>query len=72
MIRLCFLAGVDPDWTTHAKETALLLAARQGQHDSIVALINARADIDFTTNEGYTPLWEGRTIQSSSKISLDK
>lgn len=58
--------GVDPDWTTHAKETALLLAARQGQHDSVVALINARADIDFTTNEGYTPLWEALSSKSYS------
>ncbi|XP_055879142.1 ankyrin repeat and SOCS box protein 3-like [Biomphalaria glabrata] len=49
---------VDPDWTTHAKETPLILAARQGQHDALNTLINARADIDFTTNEGYTPLWE--------------
>ncbi|KAH9515107.1 hypothetical protein Btru_019246 [Bulinus truncatus] len=50
--------NVDPDWTTHAKETPLILAARQGQHDALNTLINARADIDFTTNEGYTPLWE--------------
>lgn len=53
------LAGVDPDWTTHAKETPLILAARQGQHDALISLINARADVDFATNEGYTPLWEG-------------
>ena len=52
-------AGVDPDWVTHAKETALLLAARQGQHDALVSLINFRADLDLSTNEGYTPLWEG-------------
>lgn len=50
--------GVDPDWTTHAKETPLILAARQGQHDALVTLINARADVDFATNEGYFPLWE--------------
>ncbi|GFR81648.1 ankyrin repeat and SOCS box protein 3 [Elysia marginata] len=50
--------GVDPDWVTHAKETALLLAARQGQHDALVSLINCRADLDLSTNEGYTPLWE--------------
>ncbi|XP_005110506.1 ankyrin repeat and SOCS box protein 2 [Aplysia californica] len=56
--------GVDPDWVTHAKETALILAARQGQSDAVVALINARADVDFTTNEGYTPLWEALNSKS--------
>ncbi|GFO48299.1 ankyrin repeat and socs box protein 3 [Plakobranchus ocellatus] len=50
--------GVDPDWVTHAKETALILAARQGQHEAVVALINFRADPNLSTNEGYTPLWE--------------
>ena len=53
-------ADADPDWQTHENETPILLAARGGHHQCLRALINAQADFSMATNEGFTPLTEGR------------
>ena len=53
-------ADADPDWQTHEHETPILLAARGGHHQCLRALINAQADFSMATNEGFTPLTEGR------------
>lgn len=39
-------------------ETALLLAAKKGNHQCIAALLHYGADPNLTTPEGYSALWE--------------
>lgn len=62
--------SVDPDWQNHEKETAMLLAAREGNYQCLRALLNVQADVDLATNEGYTPLWEAIKCRSVESIRL--
>ncbi|KAK7104098.1 ankyrin repeat and SOCS box protein 2-like [Littorina saxatilis] len=60
----------DPDWRTHNNETATLIAARHGHSTCLRALINAQADINIATNEGFTPLYEAVRSRSPDCIRL--
>lgn len=62
--------SVDPDWQNHEKETAMLLAAREGNYQCLRALLNVQADVDLATNEGFTPLWEAIRCRSVESIRL--
>ena len=60
IVGIAFTAEVDPNWQTHRNETAGLLAARHGHCQCLRALVNAQADINLTTTEGFSPLFEGK------------
>ena len=49
-------------WKTFEGETPLLLAARGGHVGCVRTLLEHDADVNATTNEGYSPLWEGMKV----------
>lgn len=61
---------VDPDWMTHKDETPILLAARNGHYHCLRALINAKANVNIMTNEGFSPLYEAIMAKSNECIRL--
>lgn len=62
LLSFSLTADADPDWQTHENETPILLAARGGHYQCLRALINAQADFNMATNEGFSPLTEGRIV----------
>ena len=59
---LLITEATDPNWETFEKETAMLLAARNGHTSCVRLLLNFNADPNLCTNEGFSPLWEGELI----------
>ena len=53
------LGNVSVNVQSFAGETALLLAAKKGNHQCVAALLHYGADPNLATPEGYNPLWEG-------------
>lgn len=51
-------------------ETALLLAAKKGNHQCIAALLHYGADPNLTTPEGYSALWEAVNARSYQCVKL--
>ncbi|KAK3093917.1 hypothetical protein FSP39_021758 [Pinctada imbricata] len=56
--------GTDVTWKSHDGNTALILAARGGHMECVRTLVEHDADVNATTKEDFSPLWEAVQAES--------
>jgi len=71
MIEQLLKAGANPNAVvSEAGDTALMLAARTGKPDAVLALLNHGADVNKTNTEGQTPLMWAAAARNSASVQV--